>query len=91
MERLFKVYVDQQNRTGVGAKCLPHESEMYDVFGSKEDICPSVLLGASGGLKRKQKNEDQICDDDQENFARKKVKYQKAKATFICYDKSMRE
>lgn len=51
---------------------------MCEVFGGKQSILPSALLGFFGGLKRKVKMEH---DNEEEDAAvRKKVKFQKAKA-----------
>lgn len=55
LERHFKRHVDDQNGTSASGKTLPLEVEMYEVFGGKEYIRPSALLGYSGGLKRKVK------------------------------------
>lgn len=51
---------------------------MCEVFGGKQSILPSALLGSFGGLKRKVKMEH---DNEEEDAAvRKKVTFQKAKA-----------
>ncbi|XP_074026338.1 uncharacterized protein [Leptinotarsa decemlineata] len=46
LERNYKKFVDNQNKTGRGRKYFEYQVEMEEIFGKKKNINPEVLLSS---------------------------------------------
>lgn len=74
LERTYKEFVDDQNRTGNEKKEIQFENELYEAFSQKHDIHPQAVLSSSGMIKRKID-----YNEIDEKPVKKKTKYQASK------------